>query len=726
MTQYFLIFDIETTGLPKVWDAPVEEFDNWPNILEIAWQLFNDRKELINEKSFIIRPDKYEISEEIESLTGISNKEAMENGIPIWAALQDFLSILIKFKPILVAHNSEFDVKVVEAHLIHNKFSSSLKPYGKICTMKESTFFCKLPNFKYPKLNELYEVLFLTPPTNLHRALDDVRTTSKSFFKLIELGIIDPPKVKSIIDSDFEFITIVELNMALENYIEDINKYPLFYELNNISTAINDNLSEFVNAKFNKFHPTEMGKTFEIPYNQVINRTVIALNPNDIVIRYLLINYLKRETNFFTSSEKYDQHTIIKLCERHLIEGRKIVIKVDINNCYESISHEKLIVEIAKELDLDNSSNYIKILNNSLKVIYKDLNGQIKQKERGLLIGSKPDEYLAEFFLEKITDCLKVNGIHVLRIADEFIYFSSSFSDARENFKLIKDVIESFHLSINNSKTIITDHRENVLNNKLDFKVVNASSDPVLIYKLFDLDSFDNKMASNDLCRDSESSSNLEIVSYELALIFLKQMLLSQASVEKYQKEHPDYKYLNNIRTTLWSHISNDLLNTNTTVFNKKNVEKLKKVIFYYPKSEYYTAMAIQLLVFLAKNSILVIDKLLNENTELENIELRLHETCISSNLTIIELLGSVDIHEYQKYILLRCLFKKHNSLLIDVNEYKVMEVYKNVRYRNQIFNKIPFKEKILNEVEILNINTNYYPLKMICTELIRININNK
>ena len=199
-------------------------------------------------------------------------------------------------------------------------------------------------------------------------------------------------------------------------------------------------------------------------------------------------------------------------------------------------------------------------------------------------------------------------------------------------------------------------------------------------------------------------------------------MLLSQVSVEKYQKKHPDYKYLYNIRTALGANIGNNFFNTNTLVFKKENIEKLKKVILYYPKSEYYTSLAIQLLVFLAKNSVIIIERLINENTELEDIELRLHETCISSNLTIIELLSSVDIHEYQKYILLRCIFKKHNSMTIDLNEYKVMEVHKGVGHGNKIYNKIPFKEKILKEVEILNVSTNYFPLKMICTELIKIN----
>src|SRR5690554_4092988 len=152
MTQYYLIFDIETTGFPEDWDAPVEDFENWPGILEIAWQLYNDRSNLINEKSYLIRPDGYEISDEIENLTGISSEVANEKGISILTALQEFSSVLLKFNPILVAHNCDFDINVIQAHLINNNFSVSLFNYSQICTMKESTSFCDLPNQKYPKL----------------------------------------------------------------------------------------------------------------------------------------------------------------------------------------------------------------------------------------------------------------------------------------------------------------------------------------------------------------------------------------------------------------------------------------------------------------------------------------------------------------------------------------------------------------------------------------------
>ena len=35
----FLIFDTETTGLPKKWSAPLTDFENWPRAIQVAWQV---------------------------------------------------------------------------------------------------------------------------------------------------------------------------------------------------------------------------------------------------------------------------------------------------------------------------------------------------------------------------------------------------------------------------------------------------------------------------------------------------------------------------------------------------------------------------------------------------------------------------------------------------------------------------------------------------------------
>ena len=65
--------------------------------------------------------------------------------------------------------------------------------------MMKSTSYCKLPGkngkgFKWPKLEELYQVLFGKQMENAHDALADVMACKECFFELIKLGIITLPQ----------------------------------------------------------------------------------------------------------------------------------------------------------------------------------------------------------------------------------------------------------------------------------------------------------------------------------------------------------------------------------------------------------------------------------------------------------------------------------------------------------------------------------------------------
>ena len=68
----FLTFDTETTGLPKNFNAPVSESENWPRLVQLAWQLNDNNGRLISVNSHIIKPDSYSIPYNSEKIHGIS------------------------------------------------------------------------------------------------------------------------------------------------------------------------------------------------------------------------------------------------------------------------------------------------------------------------------------------------------------------------------------------------------------------------------------------------------------------------------------------------------------------------------------------------------------------------------------------------------------------------------------------------------------------------------
>ncbi len=51
----FLIFDTETTGLPKKWSAPLTDFDNWPRAIQVAWQVHDLSGKCISNQSYIVQ-----------------------------------------------------------------------------------------------------------------------------------------------------------------------------------------------------------------------------------------------------------------------------------------------------------------------------------------------------------------------------------------------------------------------------------------------------------------------------------------------------------------------------------------------------------------------------------------------------------------------------------------------------------------------------------------------
>ena len=47
----FLIYDTETTGLPRDWNAPLTDSENWPRLVQLAWQLHDAQGKLISRET---------------------------------------------------------------------------------------------------------------------------------------------------------------------------------------------------------------------------------------------------------------------------------------------------------------------------------------------------------------------------------------------------------------------------------------------------------------------------------------------------------------------------------------------------------------------------------------------------------------------------------------------------------------------------------------------------
>ena len=191
----FLIFDTETTGLPKRWKAPISDTDNWPRCVQIAWQLHDQDGVMVSNKEFIVSPEGFTIPYESEQIHGISTQLATDKGIPLREVLNHFQSDLKQTKYV-VGHNVSFDLNIMGAEFFREKVATQLNSLPVIDTCTELTAtLCLLPGgrggkFKLPTLTELYAFLFHSSFAEAHNASADVEATTRVFLELVRKNII--------------------------------------------------------------------------------------------------------------------------------------------------------------------------------------------------------------------------------------------------------------------------------------------------------------------------------------------------------------------------------------------------------------------------------------------------------------------------------------------------------------------------------------------------------
>ena len=193
----YLIFDTETTGLPKRWDAPLTDSENWPRCIQIAWQIHDASGELVAHEDHLIQPDGFTIPFDSEQVHGISTALAEKQGVPLKEVLEKFNAALASVQ-FVVGHNVSFDRNIMGAEFLRMGKTDVLegKPIIDTCT-EETASLCQLPGgrggkFKLPTLTELYQFLFDESFAEAHNATADVEATSRAFLELLRRNAIRP------------------------------------------------------------------------------------------------------------------------------------------------------------------------------------------------------------------------------------------------------------------------------------------------------------------------------------------------------------------------------------------------------------------------------------------------------------------------------------------------------------------------------------------------------
>ncbi|WP_163716415.1 3'-5' exonuclease [Mangrovibacterium lignilyticum] len=189
MNNYILFIDIETSDMPKRWNAPTAKVDEWPFILQIAWVVCKKGGELIAKRDFYVKQKDIPIGEVASRLHGITVDVLEEKGEERRVVLNTLAADLELYKPMIVGHFLEFDKRMLEVGFSREDIVRNFDQLPRFCTM----LYTRKPKDifgggSYMRLNELYQSLFGEKLSDQHNALADAEATKDCFFELVKRG----------------------------------------------------------------------------------------------------------------------------------------------------------------------------------------------------------------------------------------------------------------------------------------------------------------------------------------------------------------------------------------------------------------------------------------------------------------------------------------------------------------------------------------------------------
>ena len=155
----FIIFDTETTGLPKTKIMCGKTLLQWPHIVQFSYIIYDtDCNAIVKIYDKIIKiPDDVEISEESTNIHGITKAMTSASSTVIGDTIDEFMSDFGAVDRV-VAHNIEFDLNVTKVAMLRvsdettgllrsrfNEYIVTLILTQKLfCTMKHTIIICNI------------------------------------------------------------------------------------------------------------------------------------------------------------------------------------------------------------------------------------------------------------------------------------------------------------------------------------------------------------------------------------------------------------------------------------------------------------------------------------------------------------------------------------------------------------------------------------------------------
>lgn len=186
-----LFYDTETTGLPD-WKVPSGS-EHQPHIVQIGAILVDDEtRKILKVMDVIIKPEGWEISTEMTDIHGISQEQALVDGLPEENVLAEFLGLwdgcyrvshnkTFDQRTIRIATKRYCDEKTIEAWAVKEDYDCTMIMAKPIMQMLPKNRY----GFKSPKLSEAYKFFCGEDLENAHNALSDATACMEIYYAML-------------------------------------------------------------------------------------------------------------------------------------------------------------------------------------------------------------------------------------------------------------------------------------------------------------------------------------------------------------------------------------------------------------------------------------------------------------------------------------------------------------------------------------------------------------
>ncbi len=176
--MYEVIIDIETTGLDKMADTPIQ----------IAWCVLGNERSVLEEGSFYINPG-FPLPSVITRITGITQETLLQRGYGNGPATRKYMDLIWRLQPCtLIGHNLvSFDYPIL--HNWMERFYQGRFKQPPVVKLVDTMHLAgiKWKTKKWLKLEECGKRLdILFNKEQLHNAKEDVRLTKEVYLGLLE------------------------------------------------------------------------------------------------------------------------------------------------------------------------------------------------------------------------------------------------------------------------------------------------------------------------------------------------------------------------------------------------------------------------------------------------------------------------------------------------------------------------------------------------------------